>query len=96
MMTDKEFLESMAKSDQKNELICCNDPEKCGFCTHHLIMGRVANEMLESGKFEDGVKNWSDEVKRRWEDTKFFKLWQEEVAAKRNPHIAFEERGWQS
>jgi hypothetical protein len=30
------------------------------------------------------------------EQSKFFKLWQEEKQAGRDPHKAFEERGWVS
>jgi len=30
-----------------------------------------------------------------WENSKFFKLWQEEQKAGRDPHQAFKDRGWE-
>jgi hypothetical protein len=45
--------------------------------------------------YEDVVSKWAAEHKRRWEKSKFFKLWQEEQKAGRDPHQAFQERGWE-
>jgi hypothetical protein len=30
-----------------------------------------------------------------WEDSKFFKLWQKEQEAGRDPHKALKDRGWE-
>jgi hypothetical protein len=40
------------------------------------------------------VSRWAEEAKRRWEKSKFFKLWEEERRAVRDPHQAFKDRGW--
>ena len=88
-ISDQDFLERMARS---NDLVD-HDGETCGLC-HNMILGaQVAREMIEAGEYEDVMSKWAAETKRRWEDSKFFKLWQEESAAGRDPHKAFEERG---
>ena len=88
---DQDFLERMATSDSMVD----HDGETCGMC-HNIILGaQVAREMLEAGEYEDVVSKWADETRRRWENSKFFKLWQQEKAAGRDPHKAFEERGWE-
>ena len=51
--------------------------------------------MIEVGEYEDVVSKWAAETQRRWEASKFFKLWQEEKEAGRDPRKAFEERGWE-
>lgn len=87
----RNFLESMSGIDSLVE----HDIETCGMCCHQRIMGEVAREMLEAGETDNGVQIWSDRAKARWEGTKFFQLWQEETAAGRDPHNAFNERGWE-
>lgn len=90
-ISDKDFLERMARSDD----LVDHDGETCGMC-HNIILGaQVAREMLEEGEYEDVVSKWAAETKRRWENSKFFKLWQEERKAGRDPHQAFQERGWE-
>jgi hypothetical protein len=51
--------------------------------------------MIEAGEYEDVVSKWAQESRRRWEQSKFCKLWQEEVKAGRDPHQAFKDRGWE-
>jgi hypothetical protein len=88
---DQDFLERMARSDD----LVDHDGETCGMC-HNLILGaQVAREMIEASECEDVVSKWAEEAPRRWEDSKFFKLWQEEKKAGRDPHKAFEDRGWE-
>ncbi len=90
-ISDQHFLEGIAKSDAMVD----HDGENCGMC-HHIILGAtVAREMLKAGEYEDVVGKWADESQRRWQESKFFKLWQEEVKAGRDPHKAFEEKGWE-
>jgi cytochrome c551/c552 len=90
-MSDQDFLERMARSDA----LVDHDGETCGMC-HQMILGaQVAREMLEAGEYEDVVAKWADEARRRWEESKFYKLWQEEEQAGRDPHQAFKERGWE-
>ena len=92
-LTEQEdYLRRMAKRDLLEE---GHDIETCGMCYHAFLWSEVAREMVEKGDFEDGICRWSEETKRRWEQTKFFKLWQEEAAAGRDPYKAFEERGWE-
>src|ERR1700730_15201551 len=88
---DQDFLERMARSDK----LVDHDGETCGMC-HNMILGaQVAHEMIEAGEYEDVVSKWAAEARRRWEKSKFFKLWQREKKAGRDPHKAFEERGWE-
>jgi hypothetical protein len=90
-ISDQDFLERMARSDS----LVDHDGETCGMC-HNMILGaQVAREMLEAGEFEDVVSKWAEEARRRWENSKFFKLWQQEKQAGRDPHQAFKERGWE-
>ena len=90
-ISDRDFLERMARSDD----LVDHDGETCGLC-HNMILGaQVAREMLEAGAYEDVVSKWATEARRRWEKSKFFKLWQEEVKAGRDPHKAFKDRGWE-
>src|SRR3984957_12191044 len=90
-ISDQDFLERMARSDA----LVDHDGETCGMC-HNIILGaQVAREMIEAGEHEDVVSKWAQESRRRWENSKFVKLWQEEKEAGRDPHKAFEERGWE-
>jgi len=94
MTTDEDYLRRMAERD----LLMIeegHDIETCGMCYHAFLWSEVAREMVEKGDFENGISRWSDETRRRWEQTKFFKLWQEESAAGRDPHKAFENKGWE-
>ncbi len=90
-ISDQDFLERMARSDD----LVDHDGETCGMC-HNIILGaEVAREMIEAGEYEDVVSKWAEETQRRWRDSKFFKLWQEEQKAGRDPHQAFKDRGWE-
>ncbi|MCI0464736.1 MAG: hypothetical protein L0Z62_48045 [Gemmataceae bacterium] len=90
-ISDQDFLERMARSDD----LVDHDGQMCGMC-HNMILGaQVAREMIEAGEYEDVVSKWAVEARRRWELSKFFKLWQEEVQAGRDPHQAFKDRGWE-
>ena len=88
---DQDFLERMARSDA----VVDHDGETCGMCHNILLGAQIAREMIEAGEYEDVVSKWAAEARRRWEQSKFFKLWQEEQKAGRDPHKAFEERGWE-
>jgi hypothetical protein len=90
-ISDQDFLERMARSDE----LADHDGEACGQC-HHMVLGaEVAREMIEAGEYEDVVSKWAAEHKRRWEKSKFVKLWEKEKKAGRDPRKAFEERGWE-
>src|ERR1700688_5005276 len=90
-ISDQVFLERMARSDE----LVDHDGETCGMC-HNMILGaEVAREMIEAGEYEDVVSKWATEARRRWEESKFFKLWQKERQAGRDPHQAFQDRGWE-
>lgn len=89
-MTDREFLESMATSDS-----LVDHKDNCGVCGHQIVMGEAARQLLTANDVEDGIAKWSDLAKKMWEETKYFKLYQEEVAAGRDPHKAFDERQWE-
>src|SRR6476659_2720412 len=86
-LSDQDFLERMARSDE----VVDHDGETCGMC-HNIILGaQVAREMIEAGEYEDVVSNGAQEARRRWEASKFVKLWQEEQKAGRDPHQAFQD-----
>lgn len=89
-MTDLQFLESMARSDR-----LVDHPDNCGCCAMNIIMAQTARDLLAANEIEGGIGKWSDESRRRWEESKYFKLYQEEKAAGRDPHKAFEDRGWE-
>jgi hypothetical protein len=89
-ISDQEFLERMARSDSA----VGTDDETDGLSCNIRLGAQVAREMLEAGEYENVVSKWAEEARRRWEQSKFFKLWQEETKAGRDPHKAFEERGW--
>ena len=90
-ISDQDFLERMARSDR----LVDDDGETSGMSCNILIGAQVAREMLEAGEYEDVVSKWAAEAWRRWQQSKFFKLWQEETKAGRDPHQAFRERGWE-
>jgi hypothetical protein len=90
-ISDQDFLERMARSDE----LADHGGETCGQC-HNMILGaEVAREMIAAGEYEDVASKWAAEAKRRWEKSKFFKLWQKEKEAGRDPHQAFNDRGWE-
>jgi hypothetical protein len=90
-ISDQGFLGRMARSDD----LVDHDGEACGQC-HYMILGaEVAREMIEAGEYEDVVSKWAAEHKRRWEKSKFFKLWEQEKKAGRDPRKAFKDRGWE-
>src|SRR5437868_3417074 len=79
-ISDQDFLERMARSDD----LVDHDGEACGMC-HNVILGaHVAREMIVAGEYEDVVSKWAVETRRRWEASKFFKLWQQEQQAGRD------------
>ncbi len=91
-ISDQDFLERMARSDE----LVDHDGTTCGQCRYSILGAEVAREMIEAGEYEDVVSKWAAETKRRWEKSKFFKLWKKEQKAGRDPREAFEERGWET
>src|SRR3984893_12906819 len=77
-ISDQDFLEKMARSDDTVD----HDGETCGMCCNIILGAQVAREMIEAGEYEDVVSKWATEARRRWEETKFFKFYQECVAKK--------------
>jgi hypothetical protein len=90
-ISDQDFLERMALSDE----LVDHDGTTCGQCHYAILGADVAREMIEAGEYEDVVSKWAAETKRRWEKSKFFKLWEKEKKAGRDPRKAFKERGWE-
>jgi hypothetical protein len=88
---DQGFLERMARSDE----LADHDGETCGQCCNLILGAEVAREMIEAGEYEDVVSKWTAETQLRWQATKFFKLWQEETEAGRDPRKAIQDRGWE-
>src|SRR5271166_6150963 len=90
-ISDQDFLERMARSDE----LVDHDGKTCGQCYYALLGAKVAREMIAAGAYEEVVSQWAAETKRRWEKSKFFKLWEKERQAGRDPRKAFQERGWE-
>ena len=90
-ISNQDFLERMARSDE----LVDHDGTMCGQCHYTILGAEVAREMIEAGEYEDVVKKWVAETKRRWERSKFFKLWEKEKEAGRDPRKALKERGWE-
>lgn len=94
--TGRDFLESMSQCD---ELL--DHEDGCGLCHHRVLDAEAAKEILASYPadvdipLKEVVGKWCDLSTKKWQDSKYFKLWQEEKAAGRDPHKAFEERGWE-
>jgi hypothetical protein len=90
-ISDQDFLERMARSDE----LVDHDGKTRGQCHYTILGAAVAREMIEAGEYEDVVSKSAAEHKRRWENSKFFKLWEKEKKAVRDPRKAFKERGWE-
>ena len=90
-ISDQDFLERMARSDE----LVDHDGTTCGQCHYAHLGAEIAREMIEAGEYEDVVGKWAAEHKRRWEKSKFFKLWEKEKKAGRDPRKAFKARGWE-
>jgi hypothetical protein len=89
-MSDREFLESMARAD---ELV--DHEDNCGHCGMQIVQAQTARDLLAEGDILDGIAKWVAEHRRRWQETKYFKLYQAEKAAGRDPAKAFAKRGWE-
>ena len=90
-ISDQDFLERTARSDD----LVDHDGETCGLCYNIILGAEIAREMIEAGEYEDVVPKWTAESKRRWDKSKFFKLWVKEQKAGRDPRKAFKDRGWE-
>ena len=67
--------------------------DNCGQCYHQFLMAEVAREMKKAKKYS--IHEWNEEVTKRWQEGKYYKLWQAETAAGRDPHKAFKKKGWE-
>jgi hypothetical protein len=90
-ISDQDFLERMARSDE----LVDHDGTTCGQCHYQILGAEIAREMIEAGEYEDVVGKWAVEHKRRWNKSKFVKLWVKEKKAGRDPRKAFKDRGWE-
>src|SRR5262249_32956950 len=89
--SDQDFLKRMARSDE----LADHDGTTCGQCCYQILGAEVAREMIEAGEYEGVAARWAAEHRRRGENSKFFRLWEKEKKAGRDPRKAFEERGWE-
>ena len=73
-----------------------HDVETCGHCHKEKLKADAMAEVLEMNPApENLLEAGLDLMKKKWQESKFFKLWQEERAAGREPEKAFAERGWE-
>ncbi len=74
-----------------------HDIEECGSCYYRYISVQIAREMLEKidpkEALTDIVKRWSNELEKRWQESKYYKLHLDILSGK-EPDNAFELRGW--
>ena len=90
---------STALVEQINEMI--DHEDNCGHCSRMKVDADVAKEILASYPkdadipMEEATGKWCDLATKKWQEGKYFKLWQEEKAAGRDPHQAFKDRGWE-
>lgn len=94
-MSERELLESLARSDRlMDHPDCMTEEGTCGCCMTLWCMAEAARRLL---KKESGTSTaeWDKEYKKLWHNSKYYKLYQEEQEAGRDPHKAFEERGWE-
>lgn len=95
-ISDMEFLENMTHSDRMLD----HSIEECGQCYYNKLCADVARDMMsliekgEKDADKNIVKRWVAEQHKRWEEGKYFKLYVEELKAKRDPIKAFEEKEW--
>ena len=88
---EREFLERMAEPP-----LIDHDPNICGHCKTSDIWARVARRLLKLKKLPPhAIRVWSKVSRKTWEHSKFYRLWQQEKEAGRDPQKAFEERGWE-
>ena len=86
--TDQDYLESVSRCD---ELV--DHQDACGHCYMQVLMATVARELAVKGNAT--IAEWDAEVKKRWEEGKYYKLYQEEKKAGRDPEQAFQAKGWE-
>ena len=92
-MTNRELLQAQVDGS----LALDHDPDVCGTCAHRQLFGVVAAEVLREIEVgEPDIAEWAVRIDARWKDTKFVKLWTEELTAGRDPQAAFAERGWET
>lgn len=90
MKTSVEVLESMSSMDDCLD----HDVEVCGHCMTRRIMAECAREILVEPP-SDSLHVWDKAWRERWDDTKFMRLYNEEVQAGRDPKQAFDAKGWE-
>lgn len=89
-MADEEFIALVAKPSIQE-----HDREACGQCCHLWIMYEVAKKMLDAKDFTNGMRRWAEESERRWQATKFVRVYRDALNAGKDPVKVFEELGWQ-
>ena len=85
-MDPRRFLETSARMDDLVE-----HKDNCGHCGHQIIMAETARDFLAAGNLD--INAYLTETRRRWEDGKYFKAYQEARRLGRNPAEYFEEKG---
>jgi hypothetical protein len=95
-MSDREFLESVSHSDElMDHPDCMTEAGTCGFCMTLWCGAEAARKLLADGDVLNGIDKWTELRQKMWHDSKYYKFYQEEKAAGRNPEKSFEERGWE-
>lgn len=97
VMSDKEFLESMARSDSLTDHPdAWTDAGTCGVCGMNICMAETARKMIAEGDTGEGaISRWADQNRKNWEAGKYFQFYISEKEAGRDPSISFVDRGWE-
>ncbi len=89
-VSGKEFLENMSITDS----LLSHSIEICGNCYYQYIIAQIARDMLKNNDTEgDVVTRWNDEIHRRWQNSKYYKL-NLDICNGIEPKDGFEKRGW--
>lgn len=96
-MSDKDFLESMARSDSlADHPDAWTEDGTCGCCGMNICMAETARKMIAEGDTGPGaMSRWADLNRKNWEAGKYFQFYTTEKEAGRDPYKSFEERGWE-
>jgi len=83
--------------DLLKSLSNCDDmidhDDGCGHCYRLWCMAEAARRLVAEGKYDLDAYTALD--RQLWEDGKYYKLYQEEKTAGRDPQKAFDERQWE-
>lgn len=67
----------------------------CGLCYHRKIMSDIAKKLLKDGTTKNAIKDWDKEVRDKWQQSKYYKLYQKALKNGLDPNVEFAKKGWE-